>query len=157
MFNGEVEKGKEVEAWLSGMKKYFQIYNYSDRLKSWMAIYNLTKRADTWWQDIKRVKNLKEKYVTQRTFKKYFKRKFLSEQYYEEKTKEFYDLRLGSMSMKEVSSNFLSLLRYVPYIFDEKPKIQRFLSYLPLSFKDIIEFDNPKTLEEVMRKDKKKL
>ena len=27
MFNGEVEKGEEAEAWLSGMKKYFQIYN----------------------------------------------------------------------------------------------------------------------------------
>ena len=32
MFNGEVEKGEEAEAWLSGMKKYSQIYNYSDRL-----------------------------------------------------------------------------------------------------------------------------
>ena len=27
VFNGEIEKGEEVEAWLSGMKKYFQIYN----------------------------------------------------------------------------------------------------------------------------------
>ena len=30
MFNGEVEKGEEAEAWLSSMKKYFQIYNYLD-------------------------------------------------------------------------------------------------------------------------------
>ena len=58
------------------MKKYFQIYNYSDRLKSKMAIYNLTGKADIWWQDIKRVKNLKEKYLTWRVFKKYFKMKF---------------------------------------------------------------------------------
>ena len=27
MFNGEVEKGEESEAWLSCMNKYFQIYN----------------------------------------------------------------------------------------------------------------------------------
>ena len=58
------------------------------------------------------------------------------------------------MSIKELSSKFLSLLRYVPYIIDEKPKIQRFLSCLPTSFKEKIEFDNPKTLEESMRKDK---
>ena len=64
MFNGEGEKGEEVEAWLSGMKKYFQRYNYFNRLKSWMAIYNLTEKDDIWWQDIKRVKNLKEKYLT---------------------------------------------------------------------------------------------
>ena len=56
------------------------------------------------------------------------------------------------MSMKELSSNFLSLLWYVPCIIDKNPKIQRFLSCLPTSFKDIIEFDNPKTLEEAMRK-----
>ena len=57
------------------------------------------------------------------------------------------------MSMKELSSKFLSLLRYAPYIIDEKQKIQRFLNCLPASFKDRIEFDNLKTLEEAMRKD----
>ena len=34
IFNREVEKGEEAEAWLLGMKKYFQISNYYDRLKS---------------------------------------------------------------------------------------------------------------------------
>ena len=82
-----------------------------------------------------------------------FKRKYLSEQYYEEKAKELYELRLGSMTMKELCSNFLSLLCYVPYIIDENPKIQWFLSFLPLMFKECIEYDNTKTLEEVMRKD----
>ena len=48
MFNGEIEKG-EAKAWLSGMKKYFQIYNYSDELKAKMAIYNLTRKLDIWW------------------------------------------------------------------------------------------------------------
>ena len=46
MFNGEVEKGEEAKARLSGMNKYFQIYNYSERLKSHMAIYNLTGKAN---------------------------------------------------------------------------------------------------------------
>ena len=106
MFNGEVGKGEEAEACMSGMKKYFQIYNYSNRLKARMTIYKLIGKADIWWQDIKRVKNIKEKYVTLRTFKKYFKMKFLSEQYYEERSKKFYDLKLGSISMKELSSKF---------------------------------------------------
>ena len=82
----------------------------------------------------------------------HFKIKFLSEQYYEERAKAFYELWLGSISIKELSNKFLSLLTYVPYIIDEKPKIQRFLSCFPTSFKDIIEFDNPNTLEEEMRK-----
>ena len=90
MFNGEAEKGEEAEAWLSSMKKYFQIYNYSDRLKARMAIYNLTETTDMWWKYIKRVKNMKEKYLTWRVFKKYFKRNFLSKEYYEERAKELF-------------------------------------------------------------------
>ena len=36
-FNGETEKGEEAESWLSRMKKYFQIYNYSNQLKARMV------------------------------------------------------------------------------------------------------------------------
>ena len=54
--------------------------------------------------------------------------------------------------MKELNSKFLSLLRYVPYIVDGKPKVQQFISCLPFHIKDRIEYDNPKTLEEAMRK-----
>ena len=43
------------------MKKYFQIYNYSNQLKARMAIYNLTGKADIWWPDLKRVKGVREK------------------------------------------------------------------------------------------------
>ena len=56
---------------------------------------------------------MKEKYLTWRAFKKHFKRKFMYEQYYEERAKEFYELKLGSMTMKDLNSKFLSLLRYV--------------------------------------------
>ena len=40
----------------------------------------------------------------------------------------------------------------MPYIVDEKPKVQPFPSFLPFHIKDRIEYDNPKTLEEEMRK-----
>ena len=83
MFNGEIEKGKEAESWLSGMKKYFQIYNYFDELKEKMAIYNLTGKAYIQWKDIKKVKGIKERCVTWKILKKHFKRKYLLEQYYE--------------------------------------------------------------------------
>ena len=87
MFHGEIEKGEEEETRLSGMKKYFQIYNYSDELKAKMVIYNLTEKAYIWWQDINKVKGIKDRYVTWKTFKKIFKIKYLSEQHYEEKEK----------------------------------------------------------------------
>ena len=83
MFNGEIEMGEEVEAWLGGMKKCFQIHNYLDELKAKMAIYNLTRKEDIWWKHIKKVKGKKERNVTWKKFKKLFKRMFLLEQYYE--------------------------------------------------------------------------
>ena len=62
-------------------------------------------------EGLKRVKCIREKNINWSTFKKYFKKKFLSEQYYEERAKEFYELKLGTMNMKELNIKFLSLLR----------------------------------------------
>ena len=56
--------------------------------------------------------------------------------------------------MEEYANKFLELLRYVRYIRDDKVKIQHFLSGIPQSYKDRIEFDEPRTLEEPIRKDK---
>ena len=55
--------------------------------------------------------------------------------------------------MEEYANKFLELLRYVRYIKDEKVKVQHFLSGLPQSYKDRIEFYiEPRTLEEAIRK-----
>ena len=54
--------------------------------------------------------------------------------------------------MEEYANKFLELLRYVMYIKDEKVKIHHFLSVLPQSYKDSIEFYEPRTLEETVRK-----
>ena len=56
--------------------------------------------------------------------------------------------------MEEYANKFLELLRYVRYIKDEKVKVQCFMSGLPQSYKDKIEFYEPRTLEEAIRKDK---
>ena len=56
--------------------------------------------------------------------------------------------------MEEYANKFLELLRYFRYIKDEKVKIQCFLSGLPQSYKDRIEFYEPRTLEEAIRKAK---
>ena len=79
MFNGEIEKGEEAEAWFSNMKIYFQIYNYSDDLKEKMLIYNLIGKTYILQKDIKKVNAVKERNVTQKAFKNTFKRKYLSE------------------------------------------------------------------------------
>jgi hypothetical protein len=86
-FDGESRTGEEVEAWLLDIKKYFQIYNYSNNMKVIMAIYNLKGKANIWWQDLKLAKGLKEKQLEWSNFKKYFKKQYLSERYYERNMK----------------------------------------------------------------------
>ena len=56
-------------------------------MKVRMAIYNLKGKANIWWQDVKLAKDLKEKQMEWSNFNKYFKKQYLSESYYERKTK----------------------------------------------------------------------
>jgi len=58
---------------------------------------------------------------------------------------------MGSMTDDEYTSNLLELLRYVPYLKEERAKIQIFVSGLPVAFKDRIEFDEPRSLAEAIR------
>lgn len=56
------------------------------------------------------------------------------------------------MTNEDYTTKFLELLRYVSYIKDEKDKVQCFVSEFPLAFRDRIEYDKPRSLDEVMRK-----
>ena len=56
--------------------------------------------------------------------------------------------------MDKYANKLLDLLRYVRYIRDDKVKIHHFLSRIPQSYKDRIEFDEPRTIEEAIRKAK---
>jgi len=76
----------------------------------------------------------------------------LSERYYDNKDKELYELKMGSMTNEEYTTKFLELLRYAMYLTDEKVKVQIFVSGFPLKFRDQIEYDEPRLLEEVIGK-----
>jgi hypothetical protein len=65
----------------------------------------------------------------------------------------FFELKLGSMSMDEYEKRFFEFLKYVDFIKDEKIKIQRFMSVLPSFYSENIQYDNPSTLEESIRRE----
>eukprot|EP00253_Pinus_taeda_P004286 PITA_04286 len=56
------------------------------------------------------------------------------------------------MTDEEHTSRFLEFLRYAPYLKEEKENIQRFISGLLVSFKDMTEFDESRLLEEAIKK-----
>jgi hypothetical protein len=92
-----------------------------------------------------------EKKVTSIEFKRCFQNKHLTKQYYDIKMKEFFKLKLGSMTIDENKRRFLESLKYVPFIKDEQVNIQRYLSGFPLFIDDKIRYNDPNTLEETIR------
>jgi hypothetical protein len=69
-----------------------------------------------------------------RWFKKYFQKEYLSEYFYDKKMQEFFELRLGSMTMEEYENKLLGLLKYVGFINDEKVNIHRFYKWTDQPF-----------------------
>ena len=62
-FNGETKNGQEAEAWLLGMRKYFQVQNYSRNMNARVAIFILTRRASIWWDHCRQVKKINERKI----------------------------------------------------------------------------------------------
>jgi hypothetical protein len=153
-FDGEHKKDEDVETRLLGMRKYFQLHNYSSHAKGRIVIYKLKGKASMWWDQLVQVQHIVEKSFTWREFKKYFEKKYLTKRYYEKKMKEFFELKLGSTTIDEYEGRFLELLKYVSFIKDVTVNIQRYLSGLPLFISEKIQYDDPKTLEETIRRDK---
>jgi hypothetical protein len=150
-FDGEHKKDEDVETWLLGMRKYFQLHNYSSHAEGRISIYHLKGKASMWWDQFVQVQHIDEKNVTWREFKRYFQKKYLTKRYYDKKMKELFELNLGSMTIDEYERRFLELLKYVSFIKDESVKIQRYLSGFPSFISDKIQYDDPKTLEETIR------
>jgi hypothetical protein len=63
-FDGEHKKEEDVETWLLGMKKYFQLQNYSSHAEERIAMYQLKGKVSMWWDQFVQVQHIQEKEVT---------------------------------------------------------------------------------------------
>jgi len=120
-------------------------------MKEKITTFNLKGKADIWWEDVKNAKGIQEDDLTLNEFERLFTKNYLSERYYDEKAKDFYELHMGSMTDDEYTSRFLELLRYVPYLKEEKAKVHRFFNGFPISYRDQIEFYEIRLLEEAIQ------
>ena len=55
-YEGEVNTGEKDKEWLLGIRKYFQVHNYSSEMKAHLSIYNLNGKGARWWRDLKHTK-----------------------------------------------------------------------------------------------------
>jgi hypothetical protein len=54
-FDGEHKKDEEAKTWLLGMRKYFQLHNYSSHEEGIITIYQLKGKASMWWDQLVQV------------------------------------------------------------------------------------------------------
>jgi len=105
-FDGESEEG--AEGWLLNMSKYFRAYNYLGNLKIRLDTYQLNGKETLWWEENKSIKKIQRKNMTWKIFKKEFKNKYLTKIYFDEKTKNFHELRLELSTMDVFVNKFMS-------------------------------------------------
>ena len=122
-FYGEHKNDEYAETWMLGMRTFFQLHNYSSHAEGIISIYKLKGKASMWWDQFVQLQHIKEKNVTWKEFKKYFQNKYLTKRYYDKKMKEFFELKIGSMTIDKYERMFLELLKYVSFIKEEPVKI----------------------------------
>jgi hypothetical protein len=49
MFDGEHKKDEDVKTWFLGIRKYFQLKNYSSHAEGRIAMYQLKGKESMWW------------------------------------------------------------------------------------------------------------
>lgn len=123
-FFGDVKKLEDAKTWILGMNKLFDFHDYTDNIKARVVIFILKGKVDIWWEDVKWVRDIITYDLSWWEFKRFFMKKYFSERYYNSKAKECYELKTGSMTEEECMTKFLVLLRYVPYLTNEKAKVQ---------------------------------
>ena len=68
-FAGEKEKEDDVEAWFLGLRRYFQLHNYSSNLEAKIFTYHLHAEVAMWWDQLKQVEHINENKITWKQFK----------------------------------------------------------------------------------------
>jgi hypothetical protein len=69
------------------------------------------------------LKYIDENKDTCRELNTYFQNKYLTERYYDNKMKDFFELKIGIMTIDDYERIFLELLKYVAFIIDAEVKI----------------------------------
>ena len=96
-FDGELKKPNDVEAWLLGMKKFFDMHDYIENMKASIAIFSLKGKLYIWWEYVKRVGGINTEKLIWNEFKRLFKKNYLSERYYGGKAKALYELKMETV------------------------------------------------------------
>jgi len=99
---------------------FFQYHDYLEKMNSRIATNSLKGKEKIWWEDVKDVIGILKEDLTWSEFKILFMNMYLYESYSDDKEKEFYELKKGSMTDEKYTRKLFEFLKYVPYLNEEK-------------------------------------
>jgi len=68
------------------MREFFKLHDYSGNMKARVATFSIKGKEDIWWEDVKNVRCIHEEDLT---WSELFKKKYLSQTYFDDRVKEF--------------------------------------------------------------------
>ena len=83
------------------MKKFYRLHDYSENMKANISIFRLKGREKIFGEDVKHVRGIKIGDLKWHEFKRLFRKQNLSERYYDNKSKEVYELKMVFMIDEE--------------------------------------------------------
>lgn len=91
------------------INKFFMLHNYLEKMKSKIVTFSLKGKgkAGIWWEDVKNVRGIQKEKLMWDKFERLLKNNYLSERYYDDRAKDFYELQIGSMTDDEFINRLL--------------------------------------------------
>lgn len=88
---------EDADTLILGMNTLFELHEDTHNMKARVVIFNLKGKEYIFWEDVKLVRYNRTDDLSWLEFKRLFKNKNVLERYYENKAKEFYELKMRSM------------------------------------------------------------
>jgi hypothetical protein len=128
----------EADDWLHGMKRILELVKCTDKEGLNIATLQLRGIASSWWECF-RANHPDPANIGWTEFAQAFREYHLMEGMMEAKVEEFSNLQMGTMSVREYSTKFIQLMRYVlEYTETEKQRKYYYMKGLPQAMRSIL-------------------
>jgi hypothetical protein len=142
----------EADDWLLGMKRRLELVKCTDKEGLNIATLQLRGVASSWW-DCYCANHPDPTNIGWAEFAQAFRDYHLMEGIMEAKAEEFRNLQMGTMTVRQYTTKFIQLLRYVPeYIETEKQRKYYYMKGLPQAMRSILVGHDFLTLKDLINR-----
>ncbi|KZV55380.1 hypothetical protein F511_03861 [Dorcoceras hygrometricum] len=133
------------------MEELFDTVEYSQERRLKLAVLQLRDNAQHWWKGTSRVMREIGTLISWKSFCAAFRQEYTPEFYYNNREREFHNLKQGNMMVAEYARQFSPLLSYVPHVSNqERTKRNKFLRGLRPDLFCMVLAGSPATYAEVV-------